>query len=49
MKMPTVKDKKGEIGRVRNVEDFLPSPDSLVMREDNVKVTLTLSQRSVSF
>jgi len=49
MKKPTVKYSKGEIGRVRIVEDFLPSPDRLVLREDNVKVTLSLSLRSVTF
>jgi hypothetical protein len=49
MKKPTVKYGKGEIGRVRIVEDFLPSPDKLVLREENVKVTLSLSQRSVAF
>jgi predicted DNA binding CopG/RHH family protein len=40
---------EGEIGDVRIVEDFLPPPDQLVLREDNVKVTLTLSRRSVEF
>jgi hypothetical protein len=49
MKKPTVEYGKGEIGRVRIVEDFLPSPDRLVLRENNVKVTLSLSQRSVAF
>lgn len=49
MKKPTVRYSKGEIGRVRAIEDFLPSPDRLVFREDNVKVTLSLSQRSVDF
>jgi hypothetical protein len=49
MKMPTVRYGKGEIGRVRIIEDFLPPPDSLVLREENVKVTLSLSQRSVTF
>ena len=49
MKKPTVKYSKGEIGRVKVVEDFLPSPDRLVLREENVKVTLSLSQRSVTF
>jgi predicted DNA binding CopG/RHH family protein len=49
MKKPTVKYSRGEIGRVRIVEDFLPSPDRLVLREENVKVTLSLSQRSVTF
>ena len=45
----TVRYTTGEIGRVRVVEDFLPSPDNLVAREDNVKVTLGLSRRSVEF
>ena len=49
MKRPTVKYSKGEIGRIKLVEDFLPPPDQLVLREDNVKVTLSLSQRSVAF
>ena len=39
----------GEIGRVRVVEDFLPAPEALVPREENVKVTLALSRRSVDF
>ena len=38
-----------DIGCVRVVEDFLPTPDELVAREDNVKVTLSLSRRSVDF
>lgn len=39
----------GEIGRVRVIEDFLPPPAALVPREDNVKVTLSLSRRSLDF
>ena len=35
--------KKSEV-----VEDFLPSPDSLVLKEENIKVTLDLSKRSVN-
>ncbi len=34
MKKPTVKYSKGEIGRVRVVEDFLPPPDRLVVLTD---------------
>jgi hypothetical protein len=49
MKKPAVKYSMGEIGRIRIVEDFLPSLDRLVLREENVKVTLSLSQRSVAF
>ncbi len=49
MSSRTVRYTAGEIGRVRVVEDFLPSPDRLVPREDNVKVTLSLSKRSLDF
>ncbi|MGI8524636.1 MAG: hypothetical protein ACR2K5_00375 [Pseudolabrys sp.] len=49
MSSRTVKYSAGEIGRLRVVEDFLPSPDKLVLREDNVKVTISLSRRSLDF
>ena len=45
----TVKYTAGEIGRVKVIDDFLPSPDLLAAREDNVKVTLGLSRRSVDY
>ena len=45
----TVRYTTGEIGRVRVIEDFLPAPADLVPREDNVKVTLSLSRRSLDF
>lgn len=45
----TVRYTAGEIGPVRVIADFLPAPDALVPREDNVKVTLALSRRSVDF
>ena len=37
------------IGAVKVVQDFLPSPDKLVFREDTVKVTMALSRDSVEF
>jgi predicted DNA binding CopG/RHH family protein len=49
MSSRTVKYTTGEIGRIKVIKDFLPSPDALVAREDNVKVTLGLSRRSVEF
>ena len=49
MSSRTVKYTAGEIGRVRVVEDFLPAPADLVPLEDNVKVTLSLSRRSLDF
>ena len=49
MSSKTVRYTAGEIGRVRLIEDFLPLPADLVPREDNVKVTLSLSRRSLDF
>ena len=37
------------LGKLEIVSDFLPSPDQLVMKEDGVKVTLSLSKRSIEF
>ena len=34
---------------IREVDDFLPPPEELIFKEDNVKVTLGLSKRSVEF
>ena len=45
----TVRYTKGEIGKVRIVEDFLPPPEDLVLAEDNIKVTLSLTRRSLDF
>ena len=45
----TVSYATGEIGRVRVTQDFLPAPADLVPREENVKVTLSLSRRSLDF
>ena len=49
MSSRTARYTKGEIGDVRVVEDFLPSPDELVIADDTVKVTLSLTRRSVDF
>jgi predicted DNA binding CopG/RHH family protein len=37
------------IGQLEVVEDFLPPPDRLVLKEDGVKVTISLSKDSVEF
>lgn len=37
------------IGEVQVVDDFLPAPENLVFKEDNIKVTLGLSRRSIEF
>jgi predicted DNA binding CopG/RHH family protein len=38
-----------DIGNPQVIRDFLPPPDQLVFREEGVKITITLSQRSVDF
>jgi len=37
------------MGKLKIVKDFLPSPDQLVLKEDKVKVTISLSKASVDF
>ncbi len=37
------------MGRLKVVPDFLPPPEQLVLKEDQVKVTISLSRRSVEF
>lgn len=38
-----------KIGEVEIVKDFLPKPEELVLKDNTVKVTLNLSQSSVTF
>lgn len=38
-----------KIGEVEIVNDFLPKPEELVLKENTVKVTLNLSESSVKF
>lgn len=37
------------LGRVEVTDDFLPPPDQLVLKDDGVKVTISLSRKSVEF
>lgn len=52
MKKTVYTDAPADIGRAIEespvIDDFLPSPDTLVYKEDNIKVTLELSRRSVA-
>lgn len=48
MKKKTVKYTDEQIN-ARVMKDFLPKPEDLVFKEDNVKVTLSLSKSSVNF
>jgi predicted DNA binding CopG/RHH family protein len=37
------------LGQVRVIKDFLPSPEELAFREESVKVTISLSKKSIDF
>jgi predicted DNA binding CopG/RHH family protein len=37
------------MGDLRIVKDFLPSPDHLVLKEENVKITISLRKSSIDF
>ncbi len=37
------------MGELKVIKDFLPSPEKLVLKEENVKVTISLSKSSIKF
>lgn len=37
------------MGKLKAIQDFLPSPDKLVLKEENVKVTIALNKSSIEF
>jgi predicted DNA binding CopG/RHH family protein len=37
------------LGDIKVIDDFLPPPEKLVVKEETVKVTLGLSKKSVDF
>jgi predicted DNA binding CopG/RHH family protein len=37
------------LGELRVIKDFLPSPDQLVLKEENVKITIALKKSSIEF
>lgn len=37
------------LGQIRVIDDFLPSPSELAFREEQVKVTIGLSQTAVDY
>jgi predicted DNA binding CopG/RHH family protein len=38
-----------KLGKVKVVNDFLPSPEQLVRKEETVKVTISLTKASLDF
>jgi predicted DNA binding CopG/RHH family protein len=49
MKKHKVKYTDGPIGKVKIIDDFLPSPKDLVNKDKTVKVTLSLTKDSIDF
>lgn len=37
------------VGKLRVIKDFLPRPDQLVLKEENVKITISLNKSSIEF
>jgi predicted DNA binding CopG/RHH family protein len=37
------------LGRLKVIDDFLPSPEQLALKEQKVKVTISLSRASLRF
>lgn len=44
-----IKYTEGEIGEFTIIPNFLPKPEDLVFKEDNIKITVLLSRSSVDF
>lgn len=45
----TIEYKDGPIGEIKIMEDFLPPPQQLVPKEENIKVTISLTKESIEF
>ena len=41
--------RRGDIREVRIVDDFLPPPDQLALKEESVKITLSVTKSSINF
>lgn len=44
-----IKYTKELMGELRVIKDFLPPPDQLVLKEETVKVTISLKKSSIDF
>ena len=44
-----IKYKDEPVGELKVIKDFLPPPEQLILKEDNLKVTISLSKSSIDF
>ena len=49
MRKKKVKYTDEHIGKIKIVDDFLPSPKDLILREETAKITLSLTKSSIDF
>lgn len=49
MKKHTFKYTNEPIGKIKIIDDFLPPPNQLIVKEETVKVTLALTKETVDF
>ncbi|MGV6853154.1 MAG: BrnA antitoxin family protein [bacterium] len=45
----TIQYSDEQLGEIKLIHDFLPSPSELALKNQNTKVTISLSSESVSF
>jgi predicted DNA binding CopG/RHH family protein len=45
----TIKYTDEEIGNIHIIEDFLPTPQELIVKEENTKITISLTKETVDF
>jgi hypothetical protein len=49
MKTKKIKYTNASIGRVEIIKDFLPPPETLVLADETVKITLSLTKDSLEY
>ena len=49
MKKRKVKYTENSIGKIKIVDDFLPQPKDLVLKEETAKITISLTKSSIEF
>ena len=49
MKKCNVKYTAESMGKLKIIRDFLPSPENIVLKDDTVNVTLSLTKESIEF
>lgn len=49
MKKHKIKYADESIGEIRIVDDFLPKPKDLVLKEETAKITISLTKSSINF